>query len=265
MIYHLNCGSLHPYVPSIDSLVNCLLLESDDGYVLIDTGFGLADHLTPSKLMRVFTGLLRTPHDLEETAIHQVKRLGIDPEDVRHIVLTHMHLDHAGGLPDFPWARIHVHRTEHEAAMQRKLPLGLFYRPEHWSHNPDWTLYDAIDTSWFDFEAIELLPGVRPSLLLLPMPGHSPGHCGVAVELQEGWLLHCGDATYPFYHNDDPRQPFGDPPAWFVRWLLGPYTPKLRRLYVEHHDQVRFICGHDPVSFADQKEFVGKMESEARD
>ena len=250
MIHHLNCASMHPYVPAIDSIVNCLLIESDDGYLLVDTGFGRQDYLSPSPLVRAFTALLRTPRDLNETASEQVKGLGVDPEDVHHIVLTHMHLDHAGGLPDFPWAQVHVHRSEHEMGMRRSLPFGPFYRPEHWAHQPHWVLYDDPRSSWYGFEAIELLPGIKPRILLLPLPGHSPGHCGVAIELDHGWLLHCGDATYPFYRMDDPRQPFGDPPGWLVRWLLGPHTPKLKALHEQWGDEIELICGHDPASFA---------------
>lgn len=250
MIHHLNCGSLHPYIPAIDSLVNCLLVETDDGYLLVDTGFGQQDYLKPSPLMRMFTGLLRSPRNLEETALRQVERLGVPPDDVRHIVLTHMHLDHAGGLPDFPWANVHAHRSEFDIAMRRSLPLGPFYRPEHWAHNPLWVLYDTIQVDWFGFEAIDILPGLKPRIMLLPLPGHSPGHCAVAIELDNGWLLHCGDATYPFYRMDDPRQPYGEPPSWLVRWLLGPHTPRLRELYEQHNDKISFICGHDPASFA---------------
>jgi glyoxylase-like metal-dependent hydrolase (beta-lactamase superfamily II) len=255
MIHHLNCASLHPYIPAIDSIVNCLLLESDDGYLLVDTGFGRQDYLNPSPLVRTFIALLRTPCDMEETALRQVEGFGIDPKDVRHILLTHMHLDHAGGLPDFPWAQVHVHRREYEMGMRRSLPLGPFYRPEHWAHNPNWALYDNASTDWYGFEAIEVLPGIKPRILFLPLPGHSPGHCGVAIELDHGWLLHCGDATYPFYRMEDPRQPYGEPPTWLVHWLLGPHTPKLKALHARWGDEIHLICGHDPVSLEDHKTY----------
>jgi len=41
---------------------------------------------------------------------------------------------------------------------------------------------------------VRALPGARDDVLLIPLPGHSRGHCGVAVKTGEGWLLHCGDA-----------------------------------------------------------------------
>ena len=69
-----------------------------------------------------------SPRDLEETAIAQIKRLGYAPEEVKHIVLTHFHYDHVGGLPDFPQAKVHIYKDEYEAVTQpqdmyERLPL----------------------------------------------------------------------------------------------------------------------------------------------
>ena len=84
-IHHLNCGSLHPYWPRIDSIVYCLLLESSEGLVLVDTGFGEHDCRWPTPLMRIFTGLLRAPRDLAETAAAQVRALGYAPVSYTHL------------------------------------------------------------------------------------------------------------------------------------------------------------------------------------
>jgi glyoxylase-like metal-dependent hydrolase (beta-lactamase superfamily II) len=103
---------------------------------------------------------------------------------------------------------------------------------------------------WFGLPALEILENLSPRVLLIPLHGHSPGHCGVAIEQGDGWLLHCGDATWPFFRSGHPDQPYGDPPQWLVRWLLGAHTPKLRALHASHGDRVEMICSHDPVSFS---------------
>jgi hypothetical protein len=53
-IYHLNCGSLTPLYPRLHSIVYCLLIETDDGLVLVDTGFGVQDYKEPSVLIPLF-------------------------------------------------------------------------------------------------------------------------------------------------------------------------------------------------------------------
>ncbi len=116
-IHHLNCGSMAPYYPRIRSIVYCLLVETNDGLVLVDTGFGVQDCTNPSRLVRAFAFALGCRRDVEETAVRQLAGLGFAREDVRHIVVTHLHFDHAGGLPDFPDAQVHVYEAEHEAAM----------------------------------------------------------------------------------------------------------------------------------------------------
>lgn len=65
----------------------------------------------------------------EETAVRQVAALGYTPEDVRHIVVTHLDVDHCGGLPDFPDAQVHVLAKELEAATAQADPLRGRPRP----------------------------------------------------------------------------------------------------------------------------------------
>ena len=54
-VHHLNCGTLRGKFPKIDSMVYCLLLETDQGLILIDSGFGRQDFIHPSRLMRLFS------------------------------------------------------------------------------------------------------------------------------------------------------------------------------------------------------------------
>jgi glyoxylase-like metal-dependent hydrolase (beta-lactamase superfamily II) len=231
-------------------MVYCLLLETNDGLLLVDTGFGLEDYRRPTRLTRAFTRLLRSPRDEAETAVAQVRELGYSPADVRHIVMTHMHIDHAGGLRDFPDAQVHIHALEHQAIMQPKGFKERFYIPAHWSHGPRWLIHQAAQEEWYGLPSIPIRPGLRPRVRMIPLPGHSRGHCAVAVETGDGWLLHCGDATYPFFHDGHPDQPIDSPPMWLVDRLMGPHTARLRALHRDHGDEIQMICSHDPVSFA---------------
>ena len=95
---------------------HCLLIEGEDGLVLVDSGLGVEDVADPRRLGFLFTALTRPRLEVGETALRQVADLGFRVDDVRHIVPTHLDLDHAGGLADFPAATVHVHAAELRAA-----------------------------------------------------------------------------------------------------------------------------------------------------
>ncbi|MEV5970160.1 MBL fold metallo-hydrolase [Streptomyces sp. NPDC051921] len=150
-IHHLNCGSVRTIDPTYDgpaslpAVNHCLLVETDaDGLVLVETGLGLGDVRDPEAALGAdWVAMAQPALDEEETAVRQVARLGYDPADVRHILLTHLDVDHCGGLPDFPGARVHVLAAELAAA--RAESPSYRYRPAHWSHEPDWVTYDLAD------------------------------------------------------------------------------------------------------------------------
>jgi len=243
-IHHLNCGSMRTYIPGLRGIIHCLLIKSSDGYVLVDTGFGTQDYRAPRPVMRVFLRMIRSPRDENETALAQIKDRGLAREDIKHIVLTHMHLDHAGGLPDFPDAKVHVFRPEYQAAMNPKGLVEQFYIPKHWAHNPHWVLHEMSDDKWFNFDCIPVIEGLTPKILLVPLTGHTRGHCGVAVETDEGWLLHCGDAASLLFPTADPYHPTDKRLHWSIRWLVGDQVPVLRKFIQEHGDMVKLISSH---------------------
>ena len=181
------------------SISYCLLVETSDGLLLVDTGYGVEDYKQPTMFTRVFIMSLGMPRSLEETAIHQVNQLGYTRDDVQHIVMTHLHSDHAGGLRDFPNAKVHVHGLEYEAIQSPRGIKERFYDAAQWSHSPQWVVHeDEEKEDWFGFRSIQVQEGLFPDVRLIPLPGHTRGHCGVAIQTPKGWLLHCGDATYPF-------------------------------------------------------------------
>jgi len=237
-IRFLNCGSIRPYFPKVEGGITCILVETNDGLVLLDTGLGTNDYLHPGRLMRFFTGAMRSPRDVNETAVYQIQRLGYHPSDVRHIIMTHLHLDHAGGLPDFPHAKVHIYQPEHQHIYNNRLSWE--YVPAHWVHEPDWVVHQLSGESWYDFDAIQL-ESFTPEIWMVPLTGHTVGHSGVAIRTESGWVLHGGDAV-PFNVAVD------EVPEGISKMFIGPHVPKIRD-FMKQHPEVQVIGAHMTLDF----------------
>lgn len=265
-VHHLSAASLCPISASLVNgagglfsagrmVCHCLLVESNDGLVLVDTGLGSADLADVSgRLGSWFERVVRPRTEEALTARGQIEKLGFSASDVRHIVPTHLDLDHAGGLADFPDAQVHVFRPEHQAALQPASRKDRErYRQVHWAHGPRWDLREVEGERWFGFNAVRALDA-SDDILLIPLLGHTRGHCGVAVRTGGGWLLHAGDAY--FFHgemSETPRCPPGL--ALFQRLVVTDNKERLhnqlrlRALVAEHSDEVTVHCAHCPVEF----------------
>lgn len=229
-------------------VAHCLLVETDDRLVLVDTGFGVDDLLQGMRRLGPSPLLLGVRRDLDLTALHQVRALGHSPDDVTDIVLTHLDLDHAGGLSDFPGARVHVRGEELAAARRPSLQERARYVPAQWAHGPRWVEHTAGGDTWFGFDSVSATGG---DVVMVPLPGHTRGHTGVAVRRPEGgWLLHAGDA---YFHAGDKEQPRRCPPGLrvFQRAMAIDNSARLRnlarvqQLHREHPDEVTVFCAHD--------------------
>jgi glyoxylase-like metal-dependent hydrolase (beta-lactamase superfamily II) len=233
---------------------HCLLVEGADGLLLVDTGFGLADTHNPRQLGRQFTSLVRPRAEAAETAVSQIRALGLEPNDVREIVTTHLDPDHSGGLPDFPEANVHLLGRELEAAMSPGWRERTRYLAVHWAHGPRWVQHGSDGDEWFGFESVRILPGSDAEILLIPLIGHTLGHTGVAIKQGDRWLLHCGDAYFHYGEVQTPaRCPAGLRAFQVLNELDGPSRrrnrERLRELAQRHGDDVELICSHDASMF----------------
>jgi glyoxylase-like metal-dependent hydrolase (beta-lactamase superfamily II) len=239
---------------------HCLLIETEAGLVLVDSGLGTSDVAEPARrLGRRFVALTRPVLDETETAVRQVAALGHSVDDVRHIVLTHLDLDHVGGISDFPKAKVHVYGAEYRAAMNPATGKEkMRYRTAQWAHGPDWATYDETGEPWFGFDAVRELSGLPPQILLVPLAGHTRGHAAVAVDTGQGWLLHAGD-SYFFRDEVNPRRPRCTPGLRVFQNIVEvdharriANQGRLRELVAGHGADVAVFSAHDAVELRRQ-------------
>lgn len=212
-VHHLDCCTMCPVLASKGGhhmVAHVLAIETaSSGIVLVDTGIGDAARKDlKGWLGGPFVKIVRPDADPSRSARSQLVALGLDPADVRHILLTHLDLDHAGALADFPQATVHVHTSELDAALKPTARERERYRAIQWAHGPNWATYGKAGETWFGFEAVHGLQGLPNEILAIPLWGHTRGHAAIAVEGPNGWLLHAGDAYFDA-HTVDPAQPKG--------------------------------------------------------
>jgi N-acyl homoserine lactone hydrolase len=162
------------------------VVEGDDGLVAVDTGLRQGVRI-PRAMRRVAP----TPVARADDGMAGVMRSrGLDPRDVRLVLLTHLDWDHTGGVGDFPRARVMVHRRELHAA--RGIAARLRYQARHWPAGFAPEAFDLADGPAGPFGAsLALARGLR----VVPLPGHTPGQVGLLLE-HEGPgpdVLFCAD------------------------------------------------------------------------
>ena len=261
-VHHLNCATMCPvagYLLGANAwrgkmVAHCLLVETErDGLVLIDTGFGTRDVSGATKLSAGFRALCGPLLSHSETALAQVEARGFSASDVRHIVVTHLDLDHAGGLCDFPAAKVHLHAREHAAAMTRTdFKQRQRYLKAHWAHGPSWVVYSEDGDTWRGLPAVTRLRGLDCDIGLVPLHGHTHGHSAVIVRSGDRWLVHAGDA---YYHRGSLE---GKLPLGVVAFERAMQTnpaqrrasvAALRQLHASYTD-LDIFCSHDEREFA---------------
>jgi glyoxylase-like metal-dependent hydrolase (beta-lactamase superfamily II) len=271
-IHHLNCATCCPVgghhidgmTPGIGFaklVCHTLLIESEQGLILVDTGLGMKDVLYPERRISGFLRkILRPILQENETAYSQIKALGFDPNDVRHIILTHLDFDHAGGVDDFPNAVVHLMNAERVASRKRKNLISRSrYQPEQLTHSNLWTTYFPEGERWDGFQCVRDLKGLPPEILLVPLVGHTEGHTGVAFETDKGWLLYAGDA---YFFRGEMEKNYHCPAGLKAyqkmmevnRDLRLMNQQRLRHLAQNYAHEVTIFSAHDAIEYLSLRE-----------
>lgn len=183
---------------------NCLrvsvystLLEMDQGYILIDTGLNPCGLTDPEGTWGDRAKLLIPVIESADDIRNRLAEVGVKPEEVTHIITTHMHWDHTGGNQFFKNATVVVQKAEYRFA-----------------HYPDHYLSASYMKNHFDFEQkYQLVEGdfhFCSGIDLLFTPGHTQGHQSVLITMDDGRkYIIAGDAIYT-YENIERRLPSGN-------------------------------------------------------
>jgi glyoxylase-like metal-dependent hydrolase (beta-lactamase superfamily II) len=173
------------------------VIEHPEGIIVIDTGesarmSNLAEYMACDRVSRWFYGRnLRMFVTPEEEIGAQVRALGIVPEAVRWVVMTHLHGDHAAGMGMFPNAEVVIARSEFEG--HKRQPVGAI--PCLWPADFFPRLVDYTGPAVGSFPAT--LPLTRDGVVtLLPTPGHSYGHQSVLLRDSARSYLFAGDVAF---------------------------------------------------------------------
>jgi glyoxylase-like metal-dependent hydrolase (beta-lactamase superfamily II) len=175
--------------------VNAFLIEHPLGLCLVDAG-QTAAAAEPGYFPRWYPFFRLSRFELEraDEAAEQLRGLGFDARDVRWVVLTHMHTDHVGGIAAFRGAEVVVSETEWSRATGLRGKLN-GYLPQYWPAGIEPAVVSLDGPGVGPFVSSHDLTG-DGSLVLVSLPGHTPGHIGVLVRDGDRAALIAGDAAH---------------------------------------------------------------------
>jgi glyoxylase-like metal-dependent hydrolase (beta-lactamase superfamily II) len=169
--------------------------------------------------------------------IESLRRVGVDPETVKHVILTHLHYDHAGNFSALPSARFHVQEPEIHFATGRNIQYRYF--------SSGFDVDDIVNVIRLNYAGrVSFHNGrvaVTPGIVMEPVPGHSPGQQAVCVHTRRGWVVLASDAAH-YYENLQRRRPY--PSAVRIDEMLHSFDRILE--LAGGIDYV--IPGHDPLT-----------------
>jgi len=207
------------------------LLDTANGWVLLDTGFDSAHAQDAERREANFYrhGMVPPVVLPEHELLPQLEGLGLKPADIQHVIVTHLHFDHVGGLKHFPHARASIQRREYEVRLQHDIRSG-YIQEDYDSPSIKW---DVVDGDW----------QVMPGLNMIDTRGHTAGHQSAVLELPSSGVVvlpfDAGDLQENFDDEVLPGESVDDAAA--MQAIL-----RIKSILAERNG--RMLLFHDPVA-----------------
>jgi glyoxylase-like metal-dependent hydrolase (beta-lactamase superfamily II) len=218
------------------------------GRFLVDTGFHPSVAIDPKQNLGPFFGRLYDIQMKPEQAIPaQLRGRGIDPHEIRLVVMTHLHLDHASAISEFTnavfvlgegeWAAVHEPRPTLHGYVRRHMEHAVDYRE---------VMYDdpSVDSYSTFARSVDLFGD--GSVRLVHTPGHSSGHQSLVLRLGDREALLAGDAIYFLRTLEDERRGLAMADEHLWRRSLREI-----QLYRREHPDALIVPGHDHDAWQD--------------
>jgi glyoxylase-like metal-dependent hydrolase (beta-lactamase superfamily II) len=198
------------------------VIRSPDQIIVVDTGFAAA-------------AAAQRGRTLLRPVVEGLAAIGVNPQQVQDVVITHMHYDHAGNVPLFPQARFHVQDAEMAYCTSRAMTHGHLAVPFDAENVVDMVRRTFDGRVVFHSGDDVLYPGIT----LHHLPGHTPGLQAVRVQTERGPVVLASDAIH-FWANLQRETPFP-----IVADVVA-YLETMRRLRTLAPSIEHIIPGHDP-------------------
>jgi N-acyl homoserine lactone hydrolase len=218
-LYALHCGgeeadiaAFDPFDKSVGTTIKipwfCFLITHPRGNVLFDTGGHPSLAVDARGRLGAHADLWSVTMRAGDDVASKLAEVGLRPSDIRYVVISHLHYDHAGGLQFFSDAEIYIQREELRFAYSPPVYQGGYIRGD----------FDC-GLKWHEIEGDHDLFG-DGTVTLVHTPGHTPGHQCLLVRLRDQTLLLLGDAAYIIQKMHDRRLParYWNPDALIASW-----------------------------------------------
>ncbi|MBB6453706.1 N-acyl homoserine lactone hydrolase [Salirhabdus euzebyi] len=242
-MYFLECGtltvdkSLITYKQGlgepIDIPVVSVLIETDDGYILFDTGLDPDGLETPEKTWGMKSKVVKS-FGKENDIRSQLEKVGVKTDDILYVVNSHFHWDHTGGNRLFEKSTILVQKSEYRFAYYPDSFVSNIYIKHQFDHELNYQLIEG------DYEVVD-------GVYITTSFGHTPGHQSLIVHLPNECAVLVGDAVYS-KENIEKNIPPGN------TWSLPNAVESLNKLlHIAKRNKGKLYITHDPNFWIDYK------------